>query len=61
MFSVSDTIFYFWLLPVVLQIVLPLCILAGWLGRMLIQRIAVPSGTAVRPLPPMHEGHLKAS
>jgi len=31
MSNISDYIVYVWLLPVVAQIVLPLCILAAWL------------------------------
>ncbi len=43
--SLSESLVYLWLLPVTLQVVLPLGILAGFLGRKLF--VTILGGTEV--------------
>jgi len=50
MFSLSDTIVYLWLLPVVLQIIFPLAILAVGSALTLFKNLSAQHRTVIKPL-----------
>ena len=49
--NISEYIVYLWLLPVAVQIVLPLVILCGWAVYRVFSRIVVSDKLAAEPTP----------
>ena len=49
--NISDYIVYLWLLPVAVQIVLPLAILCGWSICRLFSRMLLSGKAAIEPTP----------